>query len=132
MLKIGIKARAAKNMLLTMQSSCTPQAETGRAGAFRTLGSAAAQLQLGGGGWGEGAQTETRSLQTHQQLGSKHTADHRVSHKTPQGCRAHTDSEMVHGHDPQNHWGRRSTLDAWENWQASSALVSQSDACWFP
>ena len=131
-LKIGIEARAAKNMLLTMQSSCAPQAETGRAGAFRTLGSAAAQLQLGGGGGEEGAQAETRSLQTHQQLGSKHTADHRVSRETPRGCRAHRDSEMVHGHDLQNHWGRRSTLDAWENWKASSALVSQCDACCFP
>lgn len=106
MLKIGIGARAAKNMLLTMQSSCAPQAETGKAGAFRTLGSAAAPLRLGGGGGEEGEQAETRSLQTHQQLGSKLTADHRVSHKMPQGRRAHPDGETVHGHDPQNHWGQ--------------------------
>ena len=64
-----------------MQSSCAPQAETGRAGAFRTLGSAAAQLQLGGGGGEEGAQAETRSLQTHQQLGRK---EHR---QRPEACR---------------------------------------------
>ena len=104
-------------MLLTTQSSCAPQAETGRAGAFRTLGSAAAQLQPGGGG-GEEEQAETRSLQTHQQLGSKLTADHSVSHKMPQGRRAHTDGETVRwfmATTPRTTGGRRSTLDAWEN-----------------